>query len=75
MAATAGEIANTASDLSAQATSMAETIGSLAQSAASLKVLATTLDDGAQDRQPAVVAHRHLRMGHELALVRRECQV
>ena len=48
MAATAGEIANTASDLSAQATTMAETIGSLAQSAASLKELATTLDDGAR---------------------------
>jgi methyl-accepting chemotaxis protein len=47
MAATAGEIANTASDLSAQATHMAETIVGLAGSATALRTLAAELDAGA----------------------------
>jgi methyl-accepting chemotaxis protein len=49
MAAAAGEIAHTASDLSAQATGMAGTIGALARSATSLRELATTLDEGAHE--------------------------
>jgi methyl-accepting chemotaxis protein len=68
MAATAGEIANTASDLSAQATSMAETIGSLAQSASSLKDLATTLDDGARGGSARNTSLRELALENRAGL-------
>jgi methyl-accepting chemotaxis protein len=49
MAAAAGEMAHTASELSAQASGMAGTIGELAQSAGELRGLATALDDGAHE--------------------------
>ena len=48
MAAAAGEMAHTASELSAQASGMAGTIGALATSAGELKGLSIALEEGAE---------------------------